>query len=94
MGRKCRRIDLLGIDKAANIVVIELKRIEDGGHMELQAIWYAAMVSTLTFDRVVEIFEKYLNDNNTDQNARETILEFLEWDDADEDQFGRCCMSR
>ncbi|VAX10970.1 putative inner membrane protein [hydrothermal vent metagenome] len=74
-----RRIDLLGIDKAANIVVIELKRTEDGGHMELQAIRYAAMVSTLTFDRVVEIFEKYLNDNNTDQNARETILEFLEW---------------
>ena len=84
-----RRIDLLGIDKAANIVVIELKRTEDGGHMELQAIRYAAMVSTLTFERVVEMFEKYLSDNNTDQNARETILEFLEWEDADEDQFGQ-----
>ena len=33
-----RRIDLLGIDKNANLVVIELKRTEDGGHMELQAI--------------------------------------------------------
>ncbi len=38
-----RRIDLLGIDKNANLVVIELKRTEDGGHMELQAIRYAAM---------------------------------------------------
>ena len=84
-----RRIDLLGIDKAANIVVIELKRSEDGGHMELQAIRYAAMVSTLTFDRVVEIFEKYLKDNKSDDNAREKILEFLEWEDADEDQFGQ-----
>ena len=33
-----RRIDLLGIDKDANLVVIELKRSEDGGHMDLQAI--------------------------------------------------------
>ena len=31
-----RRIDLLGIDKRANLVVIELKRTEEGGHMELQ----------------------------------------------------------
>lgn len=30
-----RRIDLLGIDKDANLIVIELKRSEDGGHMEL-----------------------------------------------------------
>jgi RecB family endonuclease NucS len=52
-----RRIDLLGIDRDANIVVIELKRTEEGGHMELQAIRYAAMVSTPTFEKVVEIFE-------------------------------------
>ena len=48
-----RKIDLLGIDKDANIVVIELKRTEDGGHMELQSIRYAAMVSTLTSGRSV-----------------------------------------
>ncbi len=84
-----RRIDLLGIDKAANIVVIELKRTEDGGHMDLQAIRYAAMVSTLTFERVVEIFEKYLKDNDSDDNSREKILEFLDWEEADEDQFGQ-----
>jgi len=35
-----RRIDLLAIDKDANLVVIELKRSEDGGHMELQALRY------------------------------------------------------
>jgi RecB family endonuclease NucS len=28
-----RRIDLLAIDREANLVVIELKRTEDGGHM-------------------------------------------------------------
>src|SRR5580692_11408642 len=41
-----RRIDLLGVDQAANLVVIELKR-DDSGHMELQAIRYAAMVSKM-----------------------------------------------
>ena len=35
-----RRVDLLGIDKDANLVVMELKRTEDGGHMELQAVRY------------------------------------------------------
>ncbi len=55
-----RRIDLLGLDKDANLVVIELKRTEDGGHMELQAIRYAAMVSTMTFERVVDIYARYL----------------------------------
>src|ERR1017187_741748 len=43
-----RRVDLLGVDSKANLVVIELKRTEDGGHMDLQAIRYAAMVSKMT----------------------------------------------
>ncbi len=50
-----RRIDLLAIDKMANLVVVELKRTEDGGHMELQAIRYAAMVSTMTFEQVASV---------------------------------------
>lgn len=45
-----RRIDLLAIDKNANLVVIELKRDEIGAHMELQALRYASMISTMTFE--------------------------------------------
>ena len=86
-----RRIDLLGLDKEANLVVIELKRTEDGGHMELQAIRYAAMISTLTFEKVIEIFEKYLKGMEKEDDARESILDFLGWDEdeIDEDKFAQ-----
>ena len=85
-----RRIDLLGIDKEANLVVIELKRTEDSGHMELQAIRYASMISTLTFDQLVETYGRYLKKNGSEKNdAKADLLEFLEWDEPDEDRFGR-----
>jgi hypothetical protein len=83
-----RRIDLLGIDKDANIVVIELKRTEDGGHMDLQAIRYASMVSTLTFDQAVSCYEKYLLDRKQQINAESAILDFLGWSEAEKDNFG------
>jgi hypothetical protein len=82
-----RRIDLLGIDKEANIVVIELKRNETGEHMELQSIRYASMVSTLTFKRAVEIFNKHLQEINSDKDAEVELLGFLGWDEAREDDF-------
>lgn len=84
-----RRIDLLGLDKDANLVVIELKRTDDGGHMELQAIRYAAMVSTMTFERVVDIYERYLRANNSNAVARDEILDFLGWVEPDEDSFAQ-----
>lgn len=84
-----RRIDLLGIDTDANLVVIELKRTEDGGHMELQAVRYAAMVSTLDFERVVRIFETYLASEGDDRDARSSILKFLDWEEPDEEIFAQ-----
>ena len=84
-----RRIDLLGLDREANLVVIELKRTEDGGHMELQAIRYAAMVSTMTFEKVVDVYADYLRRIGEEIDARTSILEFLGWEEADEDLFAQ-----
>lgn len=85
-----RRIDLLGIDRDANLVVIELKRTEDGGHMELQAIRYAAMVSTMTFDQAADVFARYLSQiGKADTDARAELLDFLGWDEPDEDAFAQ-----
>lgn len=82
-----RRIDLLGLDDKANLVVIELKRDDDGGHMELQAIRYAAMVSTMTFARAVEFFQAYLDKSTPGHDARKRLLEFLGWEEPREDDF-------
>jgi hypothetical protein len=84
-----RRIDLLGVDRDANLVVIELKRTEDGGHMDLQALRYAAMVSKMTFEKVVDVFERHLANLNRQASARQVLLEFLEWDTPDEDRFAQ-----
>ena len=84
-----RRIDLLGLGKNADLVVIELKRTEDGGHMDLQAVRYAAMVSPMTFDKVVEVYAAYLSRNGSTLDAQSAILEFLEWEEPDEDHFAQ-----
>lgn len=82
-----RRIDLLVLDKEANLVVVELKRTDDGGHMELQAIRYAAMVSTMTFAQAVEAHEEYLRQRGSSVNAKEAILQFLGWEEETERHF-------
>ncbi|NQT20900.1 MAG: hypothetical protein HQ592_14430, partial [Planctomycetes bacterium] len=85
-----RRIDLLALDRSGNLVVIELKRTGDGGHMELQAIRYAAMVSTMTFEQAVRAFGEYLRQaGSTGDDPQTKILEFLGWAEPDEDQFGQ-----
>lgn len=75
-----RRIDLLCVDREARPVVVELKRTTDGGHMELQALRYAAMVSALTFDDLVGMYERLLGEGSKQDSvdAREALASFLE----------------
>lgn len=86
-----KRIDLLAIDKQANLVIIELKRTETGDHMELQAIRYASMISTMTVDHALEVLVCYRNQNGyvdySKEKAVDDIESFLEMP-IDEINFG------
>jgi hypothetical protein len=85
-----RSIDLLCLDKAANLVVVEVKRTQDGGHMELQAIRYAAMISKMTFADAVAAHAKFLIKHGTQgTDAEAAILGFLGVDEIKENQFAQ-----
>ena len=74
-----RRIDLLALDRDGRLVVIELKRTDDGGHMELQAIRYAAMVSSMGLEEVVATYAAHCARNRPaeDVDARAEVLAHL-----------------
>jgi hypothetical protein len=71
-----RRVDLLALDRKGTLVVIELKRTDDGGHMELQSLRYAAMVSTMTVEHLVNT---YSGANHVDvPEAHQIITEWVD----------------
>lgn len=83
-----RRIDLLCIDADANLVVVELKRTDDGGHMELQALRYAAMIARMTFEQLVKTYDSFKNKAQPDlEAAKATLVEFLGGENFEEVEF-------
>src|SRR5688572_20415734 len=85
-----RRIDLLCLDKTANLVVVEIKRTEIGGHMELQALRYAAMVSPMKFQQLVDAHAVFRRGQGLHGDDSQTeILGFLGWDEVREEDFAK-----
>lgn len=58
-------IDLLGIDRDGNLVIIELKCDRTPRQVTAQALDYASWVKDLSYDRVKEIADKYLSEQNS-----------------------------
>lgn len=77
-----RRIDLLCLSRSADLVVVEIKRTDDGGHMELQAIRYAAMVSSMTLDQAIAAYVRA--SGGEEEAARLEVLNFLQLESAEE----------
>lgn len=81
------RIDLLCLDRDARLVVVELKRTDNGGAMELQALRYAAMVSTMTLEAAVRAHARFREATGLAGDAQAAILEHLGWSAVDDAPF-------
>ncbi len=75
------RLDLLALDRDGSIVVIENKLDDTGKDVVWQALKYTSYCSTLTTQQIIHIYQKYLNDNSIEENAKDNILEFLDTDE-------------
>lgn len=73
-----RRLDLLCIDKEANLVIIELKRDDSGSEVEWQAIKYTSYCSSFTPDEIYQYYAAYLQISELD--AQKKIEEFISAD--------------
>jgi hypothetical protein len=80
--KSARRLDVLALDKAGVLVVVELKLDIAGTFADQQAIRYAAFCSTMTMMEVVEQYA--LHHHVTDSDAEARICEFLEMDELSE----------
>ena len=72
------RLDLLAIDKSGNLVIIENTLDDSGRDVTWQAIKYASYCSSLSKSDVVEIYQKYLNDQCLKESAAENLSDFFD----------------
>jgi alkylated DNA nucleotide flippase Atl1 len=81
------RLDVLAIDRTGRLVVIEVKRDTSGAYQDLQALRYAAFVSTFRADQLAEAHVEYVRrseDREIDvKGARRELEAFIEGGDLD-----------
>jgi hypothetical protein len=70
------RVDLLALDKSANVVVVELKRDASGSDVEWQATKYASYCSNLVPDEIFDALATYAGTDRDD--ARLKVEEFID----------------
>ncbi len=82
------RLDVLALDRAGNLVVIEIKRDSVAGFSDLQAIRYAAMVSSMTIEDLLTYYvdyrRKYYDELPSEGQAIDQIMDFVESDTFEE----------
>lgn len=78
--RTLDRLDLLALDRDGRLVVVEIKRDDSSSGQDLQALRYAAYVSTLTADQVVGLYRAYeAKEHQRDISAAEARKELDDW---------------
>jgi alkylated DNA nucleotide flippase Atl1 len=80
------RLDVLALDHDGRLVVIEVKRDTSGAYQDLQALRYAAFVSTFRAEQLAEAHAAYLRAQGREidaEDARRELEEFIEGGDLD-----------
>jgi len=70
------RLDLLAIDKKANLVIIELKRDDSGTNVEWQAIKYTSYCSNFLQEEIFKYYAEYLQSDEGEAQLK--IEEFID----------------
>ncbi len=76
--KSSRRLDLLALDKAGTLVVVEMKLDARGTHADLQAIRYAAFCSNVTAEQVIEMLAQF--EKTSKEKAKKRIELFVDED--------------
>jgi hypothetical protein len=78
------RLDLLGLDKEGNLIIIENKLDDTGKDVTWQALKYASYCSTLKKDQIRHIYQDFLDKQGKNENAVENLAEFYNVSDISE----------
>lgn len=81
------RLDVLALDRAGRLVVVEIKRDTSGSYQDLQALRYAAFVSTFVAEKLVAAHVAYVQKTEgrelDAEEARRELEQFIEGGDLD-----------
>jgi len=79
------RLDLLALDKQGSLVIIENKLDDSGRDVTWQAIKYASYCSSLSKDKIIKIYQDYIDNKDFSGNkAEEAISDFMDGQDFEE----------
>ena len=75
------RLDLLGLDKQGNLVVIENKLDDTGRDVAWQVLKYASYCSKLKKEQIRKIYQDYLDKYANGEKAEDNLVDFFDAND-------------
>lgn len=78
------RLDLLALDSAGNVVVIENKLDTTGRDVTGQALKYASYCSTLSKKHICDIYQEFLDKEGIKENAKQNLINFFSTQEYEE----------
>lgn len=81
------RLDLLAVDKAGNLVLIENKLDDSGRDVTWQALKYASYCSSFNKEQIIKIYQDYLNKKFPNEIKKDAVEEFCSFFEVEKETF-------